>query len=118
MKPQSNQLLNDRGWIASNVAAGRIQGIPVGEGLHVVERFTLVQPDRIDYDVTIEDQAAYTAPWTVAIPWRKDNAPDRILEYGCHEGNYGLANILSGARARDRAAAEKASAAQTAGSNR
>ena len=103
--PKMHGLWQERSWY----------GTP---NTRVIERYTRVDENTIDFQFTIDDPTQYTRPWTVAIPWRKDNAPDRILEYGCHEGNYGLANILSGARARDRAAAEKASAAQTAGSNR
>jgi hypothetical protein len=77
----------------------------------LVERYTRVDANTIDFRYTIDDPTQYTRQWTVKIPWRTNNAPDRILEYACHEGNYGLRNILSGARARDKAAAEKAAAA-------
>ena len=84
----------------------------------VIERYTRVDENTIDLRFTIDDPAEYTRPWTVAIKWTKQNAPDRILEYACHEGNYGLRNILSGARVRDKAAAEKAAAAKTTGGRR
>lgn len=96
---------NDKGWIASNVAAARIQGIHVSEDLHVVERFTRIDDKTIDYRVTIEDPQAYTAPWTVAVPLKRD--PDyEIYEYACHEGNRALEIILGGGRAREREALE------------
>jgi hypothetical protein len=82
----------------------------------LVERYRRVDADTIDFRYTIDDPTQYTRPWTVAIPFRTNNAPDRILEYACHEGNNSLTNILSGARARDKAAAaEKATAAKPAG---
>ncbi len=84
-----------------------------GPNTKVTERYTRVDANTIDARFTIEDSTKYTKPWTFAVPWRTTNAPDRILEYACHEGNYGLANILAGARARDKAAAEKSSAAKT-----
>lgn len=73
----------------------------------LVERFTRVDADTVDFQYTLTDPTKYTKPFTVSIPMRTQNAPDRILEYACHEGNYGLRNILAGARARDKAAAEK-----------
>jgi hypothetical protein len=73
-----------------------------------------VDANTIDFRYTIEDPTQYSRPWTVAIPWRTNNAPDRILEYACHEGNHSLTNVLSGARAREKAeAAAKTSATKT-----
>ena len=78
-----------------------------GETLHLVERFTRVDADTVNYEATLEDPVAYTRPWTVAIPLRSD--PDyRMFEYACHEGNYAMANRLSGARADEKKAAEDA----------
>ena len=66
-----------------------------------VERFTRVGPDRIDYQFTIEDAEIYTQPWTVDRPMaRLDDYV--IYEYGCHQGNYAMPNILSGERSAER----------------
>jgi hypothetical protein len=73
------------------------------ENLRVVERFTPADADTILYQATIVDPTVFTQPWTVEIPLRR--APGPIFEVACHEGNYGLANILSGHRAEERAAA-------------
>lgn len=98
---------NNKGWIATNAATGRIKGIPQSEALHVIERFTRVDADTIQYEVTIEDANVYTRPWKVAFPFTRD--PDaQIFEYACHEGNYAMTHILSGARAEERAAEEAA----------
>ena len=70
----------------------------------MVERFSRVDADTINYDVTIEDPTYYTRPWTVSIPLIGDPAY-QIFEYACHEGNAAVPNILSGGRARDNAAA-------------
>ena len=94
---------NDKGWIATNVASGRIKGIPQSEALHVIERFTRVDADTIQYEITIEDPNIYTRPWRVAFPLYKD-AKAQVFEYACHEGNYAMTNILSGARAQEKAA--------------
>jgi hypothetical protein len=98
---------NGKGWIATSASAGRIKGIPQSTALHVVERFTRVDADTIDYEVTIDDPNVYTRPWKVAIPLNRD--PDYVIyEYACHEGNSAVAGILGGGRARDKAAAEAA----------
>jgi hypothetical protein len=98
---------NGKSWIATNVASGRIKGIPESEALHVIERFTRVDADTLQYEVTVEDPYVYTKPWKVAFPFTKD--PDaQLFEYACHEGNYAMSNILSGARAIEKAAAEAA----------
>jgi len=73
------------------------------ENLHLVERFTRVGPGEIDYRVTVEDPTTFTRSWTVAIPFV--NTGEDMFEYACHEGNYGMEGILSGAREEERAAA-------------
>ena len=70
---------------------------------HVVERFTRVDADRIDYSFTVTDPATYASPWTAEIPMVPLGG--EIFEYACHEGNYGLQNILAGARAAEQHAA-------------
>ena len=69
------------------------------EHLRLVERFTRVDPDTINYEFTIDDPASFPRPWTAAIPMTKTDGP--IFEYACHEGNYGMTNLLSGARAEE-----------------
>jgi hypothetical protein len=94
---------NDKGSIATSAATGRIRGIPHSEELHVVERFTRVSEDVIEYTVTVTDPKVYTAPWTVALPLNRD--PSYLMfEYACHEGNLALPNALSAGRVRERAA--------------
>ena len=98
---------NNKGWIATNVASGRIKGIAQSEALHVVERLTRVDKETIQYEITIEDPNIYTQPWKVAFPLYKEPAA-QVFEYACHEGNYAMTNMLSGARAEKKAAAEAA----------
>ncbi len=71
------------------------------ENLHLVERFTRVSPERLDYAFTVSDDTTWTRPWSVMIPLQRSRAP--MYEYACHEGNLGLAGILSGTRAEERA---------------
>lgn len=73
----------------------------------LVERFTRVAKDRIDYQFTLEDSRKFTQPWTAAIPLTTDHAgrgvtSGRLYEYACHEGNHSLVHVLKGARAQDR----------------
>jgi len=76
------------------------------ERLRVVERFTRVDADTIRYTFTVEDASSWTKPWSAEIPLTK--ADGLLYEYGCHEGNHDLTNILS--IARNVEAAEKAAA--------
>ena len=89
------------GSIATASTSGRMRGVPQSEALHVVERFRRVDARTISYTVTVEDPNVYTAPWTVSMPLTRDD-DYRIYEYACHEANYGVANILRGARAEER----------------
>ena len=73
---------------------------------HLVERFRRVDADTVLYEFTVEDPNSYTRPWTAAMPLRRTDGP--LFEYACHEGNYGLYNIIAGARAKEKEAEEAA----------
>ena len=75
-----------------------LDGGTVGSGvdLHLIERFTPVGEGRLLYQYTVEDPAALTRPFTVAIPMRASR--ERMFEYACHEGNYAMRGMLKGAR--------------------
>ena len=73
-------------------------------GLRLVERFTRVADDVLQYDATMNDPTTWTRPWTARILFKLTNDP--LLEYACHEGNVGMVGILSGARKQE---AEQAS---------
>ncbi|MBI3490867.1 MAG: hypothetical protein HY047_03615 [Acidobacteria bacterium] len=98
---------NDKGWIATNAAAGRIRGVPHSEALRLVERFARVDADTISYEITIEDPNVYTRPWTVSIPLIRDESY-QMFEYACHEGNRAIENVLSAARTAEKIATEAA----------
>ena len=68
-------------------------------GLRMVERFTRIDADTLQYRVTFDDPTTWTRPWTVEIPWKAAEGP--IFEYACHEGNHGMTGTLSGGRAED-----------------
>ena len=74
------------------------------ENLHMIERLTRVDADTIMYRFTIDDPTAFTKPWTGELPMVK--ATGMLYEYACHEGNEGMMNILSSARADEKRAAE------------
>jgi hypothetical protein len=70
------------------------------DALHVVERLTRVDANTIQYEARIDDPKTWTRPFTIAFPLKRDTSYG-MFEYACHEGNYGLRNILSAARAAD-----------------
>jgi hypothetical protein len=70
---------------------------PTSESLRIVERFTRIANDTIDYEITVEDPVVLTAPWTAAFPWQSN--PDYYLfEYACHEGNEAIRLVIGGSR--------------------
>jgi hypothetical protein len=75
------------------------------ENMRVTERFTRVSADAIRYQFTIDDAATWTKPWSAEMPMRSTTGP--LFEHACHEGNYGLYNILAGARAEEKKVADE-----------
>jgi hypothetical protein len=87
----------DKDAIGSNGA-----GYPGDPGYHsdqlkVVERFTRTGAKSLDYRATVIDPKTWTKPWTILLELERDDNY-RVLEYACHEGNYAMTDILSGAR--------------------
>ena len=66
------------------------------ENMKLVEHFTVVEPNVLDYEFTIVDPTTFTRQWTASIPYVRTT--DQLFEYACHEGNYGMEGILRGAR--------------------
>ena len=73
------------------------------ENLTLTERFTRLGPTVLEYQFTMDDPTVWTRPWTGSFRFDKDDDQYELVEYACHEGNYGMTNILSGARAREAA---------------
>ena len=67
---------------------------------HLVERFSLVDPATLLYEFTVEDPTTWERPWTAQFTMTKTDAP--LYEYACHEGNYGMTNLLAGARIQEK----------------
>ncbi len=84
----------------SRFGVGYLNGLS-DANLRIVERFTRTDAATLLYRATVEDPSVFTSPWTIEIPMEKAAGP--IFEVGCHEGNRGMANILSGHRAEERA---------------
>ena len=77
-----------------------------GANLHLVERFRRVDENTLVYEFTVNEPEKFSHPWTAVIPMQRNAEP--MFEYACHEGNYGMTNLLSGARADERAAVSSA----------
>ena len=73
------------------------------ESMKLIERFTVVEPNVLDYEFTVVDPTTFVRPWTASIPYMRTT--DQLFEYACHEGNYGMEGILQGARAEESKAA-------------
>jgi catechol 2,3-dioxygenase-like lactoylglutathione lyase family enzyme len=73
------------------------------ENMTLVERYTRIGPGVLEYQFTVDDPTVWTSPWTAMFRWDLDESQYELVEYSCHEGNYGMSNILSGARSRDAA---------------
>ena len=76
-----------------------------GTTLHLTERFRRAAEDTLLYEYTVEDPTTFTRPFTAALPMKRGEA---MFEYACHEGNYGMLNILRGAREDEQAVAAEA----------
>jgi len=83
----------------SRFGVGYLNGLS-DENLRVVERFTRTDANTLTYQATIEDPTVFVKPWTVEISMDRTEGP--LYEVACHEGNYGMFNILSGQRAEER----------------
>ena len=69
------------------------------ENLTLVERFTRVDPNTLEYQFTVKDPTTFVRPWTASVPYLRTD--EQLFEYACHEGNYGMEGILSGARVEE-----------------
>jgi len=72
------------------------------ESYKITERFTRVAPDAINYEFTISDPMTCTKPWTAVVPWTKIDPKEQMYEYMCHEDNFDIVHLLTGARAREK----------------
>jgi hypothetical protein len=87
----------------TNFPASAVNYRGAGGSLHVTERFRRVDANTVRYDVTVEDPTTFARPWTARLSLKTDARLAQVPEYACHEGNYAMTNILTGARAEERA---------------
>ena len=99
---ETTNFLNDKTGIGLNGG-----GTPTSDALRLVERFTRVGPNEMHYEVMVDDPGTFVAPFRIAFPLTQEPGY-RNFEYACHEGNYAMHDSLSGARAKERAAAAAA----------
>jgi hypothetical protein len=82
----------------SNFPATTLNYRGAGASLHLTERFRRIEPGAVRYEVTVEDPTTFSRPWTAALTLKTDRRLAQVPEYACHDGNYAMTNILSGAR--------------------
>ena len=97
---------HDRGWLTTHTGSGRVRGVPHSEALHIVERFTRVGDDGLQYEITIDDPPMFASPWTAKLVFERDEGY-RIYEYACHEGNQATELILRGERVQEQRSSER-----------
>ena len=90
---ETSDFNDERGWRGST------------EDMKLVERFTRVDADTLEYEFTVTDPGTWTSSWMASIPMRRTEVP--MYEYACHEGNYSMPGILAGHRAEEGAATAK-----------
>jgi hypothetical protein len=101
---ETTNFLGNRTGIAVNG-----DGTPSSDALRTIERFARTGPDEMHYEMTVDDPKTYVSPFKVAFPLTQEPGY-RNFEYACHEGNYAMFDSLSGARAKEKAAARAAAA--------
>ena len=99
---ESANFNDQRQWIPLTSGGS---GVASSDTFTLVERFTRVDEDTLEYTFTVNDPDTWATPWTASMPMQRADTP--LFEYACHEGNYSMEGILSGARADDRAAVEE-----------
>ena len=93
---------NDKGASINHAQAAHLQGVAQSEALRVVERFTPVGPNTINWEVTVEDPKIYASPWKAFVPLTR-NESYQMFEYACHEGNtYFITGVLRAGRVREK----------------
>jgi len=91
-------------FLDDTTSIGRNGGnaVATSDALRLVERFTRVDPETMNYELTIDDPKIFTALWRIAFPIMQEPGYE-LFEYTCHEANYSMTNMLSGARAQEKA---------------
>ena len=103
---EGNTLVIETRNFTDQTASFSLTGLALGsaEGLRLEERFTRVDGDTLLYEFTVDDPASFTRSFSGRLPMNRSDLP--LYEYACHEGNYGMENLLRGARAEEREATQ------------
>ena len=104
---EGDTLVIDTRNFTDRTASFALTGLALGSAgeLHLEERFTRVDADTLLYEFTVNDPASFTRSFSGRLPMNRSDLP--LYEYACHEGNYGMENLLRGARAEEREAAQE-----------
>ena len=78
----------------SDALSALLRGAGGERGLHDVPGYTRLGPNTLEYLFTVDDPTVWTTPWTAMFRWDLDDSQYELVEYACHEGNYGMSNIL------------------------
>ena len=105
---EGNTMVVETTNFVKDIAMNGINFALLTDQLKIVERFTRIAPDKLSYDATVEDPGTWARPWTMHVTFPLDPTYE-LFEYACHEANYGMADILKGARMEEqkKAAAKK-----------
>ncbi len=103
---EGNTMVVDTTNFVKDIAMNGINFALLTDQLHIVERFTRIAPDKLSYDATVEDPGTWATPWTLHVTFPLDPKYE-LFEYACHEANYGMADILKGARKEEEKAEQR-----------
>ena len=108
---EGNTMVVETTNFVKDIAMNGINFALLTDKLKIVERFTRIAPDKLSYDATVEDPGTWARPWTMHVTFPLDPNYE-LFEYACHEANYGMADILKGARMEEQRQAEQKQPAQ------
>ena len=103
---EGNTMVVETTNFKKDIAMNGINCALLTEELKITERFTRTAADKLSYDAVIDDAGTWTRPWTMHVDYPLDPTYE-LYEYACHEANYGLPDILKGARLQGKAPREK-----------
>ena len=103
---EGNTMVVETTNFVKDIAMNGINFALLTDQLRIVERFTRTAQDKLSYDATIEDPGTWARPWTMHVDYPLDPSYE-LFEYACHEANYGMADILKGARMEEQRRAKQ-----------
>ena len=87
------------GYCSDGLCGLPVTALGTGDTLRLIERFTRIDEHTLLYEFTVDDPQTFTRPFTASVPMKRNAEP--MFEYACHEGNYGMFNMLTAGRAED-----------------